>query len=360
MTGEIPQNTDRAMKGNQLSSPGVEVPGQRPGSPASGSEPQVDFPPVLNGLDYLVSVVEHLSDDATPRDLKYAVLHLQAGTEVLLKARLQQAHWTLVLQDLSAELRKSRKTPMSERFAGGNFVSCGIDETLKRLREVLGLDLNSEHLAAVAKLGQTRNALQHYGLTQSAPAVEAQAATVLNFLLAFLYEHLLPHLNAAEQAQVETTMEDIRHRLGTITQLIHTRMNGIKEALEPYANVTVDCPDCGMPALVAGTPVACRFCYRTWTDAESATADYMYADMVRRAALDPRDNEEALTHWCPRCDTPTIIDVERDWSFYLCLGCAAVFDTLIWCKKGCGSLIDPETNDFDICPACMTRLREGT
>ncbi|WP_261958315.1 hypothetical protein [Streptomyces nigrescens] len=60
----------------------------------------------------------------TPRDLKYAVLHLQAGTEVLLKARLRQAHWTLVLQDLSAELRKSRKTPVSERFASGNFVSC--------------------------------------------------------------------------------------------------------------------------------------------------------------------------------------------------------------------------------------------
>jgi hypothetical protein len=40
--------------------------------------------------------------------------------------------------------------------------------------------------------------------------------------------------------------------------------------------------------------------------------------MVRRAALDARDNEEALVQWYPTCDSPTIIAVERDgWSVYL-------------------------------------------
>jgi hypothetical protein len=50
--------------------------------------PTVDFPPVTNGMDYLCSVVEHLTGNPQPRDLKYAVLHLQAAAEVLLKARL--------------------------------------------------------------------------------------------------------------------------------------------------------------------------------------------------------------------------------------------------------------------------------
>ncbi|MFJ7146685.1 hypothetical protein ACIQVT_00400 [Streptomyces sp. NPDC100445] len=306
-------------------------------------------------------MVEQLSGEPTPRDLKYAVLHLQAGTEVLLKARLQQAHWTLIVQDLPAELRKTKKGPLRERVPIGSFASCGIDETLTRLREVVGLDLDSKHLAAVAKLGQTRNALQHYGLTQSAPAVEAQAATVLDFLLTFLHEHLLPHLDAPERVQVEAAMDDVRHRLGTITKLIQTRMNGLKEALAPCTDATVLCPDCGMPALVAGVPLSCRFCYRSWTDAECAAADYVYAEMVRKKAVDPLDNEEPQLYWCPTCDTPTIFDVERDgWLMYLCMSCAVVLDTLIWCRKGCGSLIDPKTNDFDICPACMARLQETT
>ncbi|MFD5074512.1 hypothetical protein [Streptomyces sp. NPDC058371] len=62
-----------------------QEPGRAAGEPGGG----VDFPPVENGLDYLLSVVEHLArppQDMTPRHLKYAVLHLQAATEVLLKS----------------------------------------------------------------------------------------------------------------------------------------------------------------------------------------------------------------------------------------------------------------------------------
>ncbi|WP_244302586.1 hypothetical protein [Streptomyces viridosporus] len=66
--------------------------------------PRVDFPPVPNGIDYLSEVVTRLARpdaEVSPRDLKYAVLHLQAATEVLVKARLQIAHWSLVVKDLS-------------------------------------------------------------------------------------------------------------------------------------------------------------------------------------------------------------------------------------------------------------------
>ncbi|MFJ5534146.1 hypothetical protein [Streptomyces sp. NPDC093261] len=80
--------------------PGREV--EHPGS-------EVYFPPVRNGLDYLVSVVEHLeagTERVSARDLKYAVLHLAAGAEVLLKARLQLEHWSLVFSD-PAKARRS-------------------------------------------------------------------------------------------------------------------------------------------------------------------------------------------------------------------------------------------------------------
>lgn len=78
----------------------------------------VSFPPVPNGVDYLVSVVELLSrdkGDPSPRDLKYAVLHLQAASEVLLKARLQIEHWTLVVKDAA----KTRKI----QYQAGDFES---------------------------------------------------------------------------------------------------------------------------------------------------------------------------------------------------------------------------------------------
>jgi hypothetical protein len=48
---------------------------------------KINFPPIQNGFDYLMSTVEHLRERPTARDLKYAVLHLQAAVEVLLKVR---------------------------------------------------------------------------------------------------------------------------------------------------------------------------------------------------------------------------------------------------------------------------------
>ncbi|MFJ8973646.1 hypothetical protein ACIRJ3_30560 [Streptomyces anulatus] len=47
-------------------------------------------------MDYLISAVEHLDSSPTARDLKYAVLHLQAATEVLFKARLIVQDWRLL------------------------------------------------------------------------------------------------------------------------------------------------------------------------------------------------------------------------------------------------------------------------
>lgn len=66
------------------------------------NRPDVDFRPVRNGMDYLLSTVTHLTGGQQPpgdRDLKYAVLHLHAATEVLLKARLVREHWSLVFSD---------------------------------------------------------------------------------------------------------------------------------------------------------------------------------------------------------------------------------------------------------------------
>ncbi|MGW0886006.1 hypothetical protein [Streptomyces sp. NPDC002671] len=63
---------------------------QRPGVATSSEQAgaQVHFPPIANGLDYLLSVTKHLvvdDEDATvtERALKYAILHLAAGAEVL-------------------------------------------------------------------------------------------------------------------------------------------------------------------------------------------------------------------------------------------------------------------------------------
>ncbi|MDH6544839.1 hypothetical protein [Streptomyces sp. SPB4] len=66
----------------------------------NGGVPEASFPPVQNGIDYLADVTGHPGlGQPSPRNLMYAVLHLQAAAEVLLKARPVQEHWSLVSND---------------------------------------------------------------------------------------------------------------------------------------------------------------------------------------------------------------------------------------------------------------------
>lgn len=59
----------------------------------------IEFPPLRNGVDYLQDAVRRLGATPSPTDLKYAVLHLHAGVEVLLKYRLICEDWRLILED---------------------------------------------------------------------------------------------------------------------------------------------------------------------------------------------------------------------------------------------------------------------
>lgn len=156
---------------------------------------RMHFPPVLNGMDYLVSVVENLAEgeDGAPssRGLKYAVLHLQAASEVLIKTRLVHEHWSLVFKDPG---RASR-----QKYEDGDFSSCELSEALNRLRDVVGITIDEKDKKSLEALSRSRNALQHYGLIAPARAVASRSVQVLDFLLRFIHEHLRPQLSEADR-----------------------------------------------------------------------------------------------------------------------------------------------------------------
>ncbi|WP_335932414.1 hypothetical protein [Streptomyces sp. PTD5-9] len=150
----------------------------------------VDFTPLRNAFDYLDSVFEHLANKPSPPDaraLKYAVLHLQAATEILLKARLIHEHWSLVYRD--------PKAASLSQFRASVFDSCSVEATIDRLEKVAEVLIEKKDRDAINSLTKTRNAFTHYGLTASAFALESQAAKVLAFLLPFATEQLVPKLD---------------------------------------------------------------------------------------------------------------------------------------------------------------------
>ncbi|MER5482548.1 hypothetical protein ABT024_04940 [Streptomyces sp. NPDC002812] len=241
----------------------------------------VDFPPVDNGLDYLVSVVDGLERDEYgerpgPRKLKYAVLHLQAAAEVLLKARLEIEHWTLVTENIT------NKKVSREKFEKGEFTSITPEEAVRRIREIVGEEISKEEAAGLDKLTKRRNALQHYRLTTTYEEIESLTAEVLVFLMRFLHESLLPRLTPAEHDRIKDDLTYVTGGTIRIQRYVTERMEQIRPALKGKDECIVQCPRCAQDAVLvtgngghrAAEAAKCLFCRTTWT-ADALATDYV-------------------------------------------------------------------------------------
>ncbi|WDO11251.1 hypothetical protein ME763_37695 (plasmid) [Streptomyces murinus] len=280
---------------------------------------ELDFPPIINGVDYLSLVVDLLAaaDPPGPRELKYAVLHLHAAAEVLLKARLQREHWTLVFDDPRKATRRA--------FESGNFTSCTMGETLTRLKEIAQVPFTTADQNTLKNLSRDRNALQHYGLTHNARAVEARAGQALDFLVRFIHDGLMPVLDDDEMtvsafpwAEMNTVTKGVR-KIGAYRTERRKRLLG---TLKDVKHRTLRCHECGEMALVIGD--RCHFCgFPIGGFHPEAVADMVL--VYRRIAEGGPDPQEMIEH-CPRCTfrslAPDITTAASDQPAPFCFRCA--------------------------------------
>ncbi|MGW0562913.1 hypothetical protein ACWDZ4_20395 [Streptomyces sp. NPDC003016] len=202
------------------------------------------FPIILNGLDYLLSSLTALAGTPQGRDLKYAVLHLQLGTETLLKARLELHDPRLVWTKPQAFDRARHRL--------GAFHSVGVVGALERLRDTVKIEnpIDPED-ADLEALGALRNRLTHYGASDTAAAVEARAVPVLKKLLAFIDAELLPNDDSDDAQAAADLMEEIRPLIGKFDSFVQQRLEEHAPALKSSADLTLRCLSCGHFMLIA-------------------------------------------------------------------------------------------------------------
>ncbi|MDL5199538.1 hypothetical protein [Streptomyces sp. ALI-76-A] len=315
---------------------------------AAGAE--MNYPPVRNGMDYLRSVVAHLDrEEPDERDLKYGVLHLQAATEVLLKALLVSFDWRQVFTkpDEADELA----------YRQGDFTSCKIDDAIKRLR-ARGVEIAPEDKAHITALAKQRNRLQHFGLTATAPAIEARAAQVLDFLIAFVNDHLRPGLTGAEAQHLDQQMYHVRQALPRIRGYSSIIMDRIKPELAGLEWYTLRCPDCLTWALLAeGGEVRCLFCETDW-DAEAFPSEYAAGVLGHSWSNDGTESD--LAPPCPECGAEALIGeaylaAAPEQAMQYCFGCSREFQGLESCLR-CSQLYQQGEDHVAICNDCLGSL----
>ena len=93
-----------------------------------------------NGMDFIISGILHLQkaesenveENIQGRELKYALLHLSSGIELVFKSRLNIEHWTYIFEDMNKASKNSYKD--------GSLKTADSNTAIDRLEKLIDVD----------------------------------------------------------------------------------------------------------------------------------------------------------------------------------------------------------------------------
>ncbi|MGB3443661.1 MAG: hypothetical protein WBA97_33405 [Actinophytocola sp.] len=323
---------------------------------SDASSGSLEFDPIVNGVDFLDSAISHLAESDDPRSLKYAVLHLQAAIEILVKVRLQREGIQHIFEDpYSADQNKLRQ---------GDFRSVTLTTAIKRLAKVADVQLSNPQRDALNSLNKERNKLQHFGSTSNHEVVTIRAAAALDVLSEFIQHHLVPDAPDEETEHLERAEELIAATLTTISAVHRARSTRIAPELDAWQGIIIHCPEC-MEVTWTFQPhdeaSHCRFCGHDWNQVEGTDAAEEYVSAVLGESR--YEAAKGRTGWsitdCPECELEALVAVATrdDPNSFLvkaCFACGFVTDGRLGSCGRCGrTTSDP---DDGICSYCLDDL----
>lgn len=312
--------------------------------PEESRRPDVSFSLLENGLDFVLSAVEHLSGTPSKQDLKYAVLHLYSGAVLILKERLLREDWKLLFANPEKANEKVFKT--------GTFRGPDLDQCLERLDDN-DIEVSEDHDRQLRLLADKRKRLEHFHFTDSTEAIIALTADVLNFLIEFISKELD---GVSFDATHTKLLESIRNKLTDFGAFVTARWKTISSEIAASDTITA-CPACLEKAWVIEDEIECMFCGYKINDSQSAADEYIERVMGESPYETEKDGGIWPRRKCPSCDWNSLVDLgytERGPQ-YICFQCGRT-----WMPEAlseCTRCEEPKKeNDMSICEDCFSEI----
>lgn len=206
--------------------------------------PKLQLDLIDNAIDFLLSAAENAELDE-PRAWKYGLLHLVDGVELVLKARLQEEHWSLLFQDVNKA--------SNEALARGDFQSVDLETCFKRLQGIAGVTISESEIRDLRSMGGVRNSARHFAIDIELEQLKSYLAKGLNFVLTFADANLQDGVPEDARAELYAHLQDFQ-------EFTSERMNSIKDVLDALDYATY-CDRCDQETvrLSENGPV-CLFC----------------------------------------------------------------------------------------------------
>jgi hypothetical protein len=279
---------------------------------------------------------------------KHALVSFAAGMELLLKARLLQEHWSLIVVG----------KPDLKNFKKGDFNSVGTKEALERLDTVIGEHVPKEAAAAFAQLIKHRNSVIHF--FHELDGDRFQQAAAKDMCLGWMY--LRARLKSwgpkfrefwLQIAQTDTAMKKVKTYLRVVFENIKPELEVLRKQGVEIAQ-RLNCSFEAAPVQVVKEPIwlqTCRVCaltinrvqiecgfcgrphyFNSWDHFQPIScecSESISQDDVRND-LDQSDPQNDNVINCGECSGAGTVIRHND--LYICIECATYGEDVYSCE----------------------------
>ena len=207
-----------------------------------------------NGMDFIISGILHLQkaesenveENIQGRELKYALLHLSSGIELVFKSRLNIEHWTYIFEDMNKASKKSYKD--------GSLKTADSNTAIDRLEKLCDYSFDEKQKMHLKKLREARNRFEHGYINNNPKAIENIINNAVKVIVDFLdknyQEFEIPSNMDLSEGLTDNERELFKKLTIEIKSLKNHHDDALKLAHSRAMNTTLEedlmeCPECG-------------------------------------------------------------------------------------------------------------------
>ncbi len=283
---------------------------------------------IENSFDFLESSIKY-SKGTENRDWKYALLNLASAIELMMKAVLEQEHWSLLFEDI----KKANKSIMEQ----GDFKSVNFDTAIERIKSIVGITFSPTDEKYIEKIRKKRNRITHFSVELHIEEVKSVVAKGIGIFI-----KLYKQTDTAEN--VEDKLHIINTELLGFQKYVKLRLAEIEKEISGMERpgIFLTCPSCLQETIVIDTKydeLCCKFC----------GAEFSYKDMASYAS-------DGYSGPCPACNNGALAYLSHagDSGEYICTKCdfSSEENYNIVCSSCENTYWDENGGESYLCEAC--------
>lgn len=267
-------------------------------------DPKVTFDLLENGLDFINEAVKLINSSSDHKRLKYAVLHLCSGVELIMKEVLKNKDWRFLFQEI--------KEAKPELLQSGDFESVSFKKSINRLESECKILINEDEKNTLIELRLKRNKIEHFKIDEKVSALKSLSAKILNFLIQFIYSNInLSNTSPLSKKYIRSLPKELLKFNSFVTQRnqqIRTKYN--QKVKENF--IAIKCPDCYQKTLFIDSQRTCLFC------------NYSNSPEILASEYNRTFHPTAQTlAKCTNCSTNSLIESDEN---IICLSCNNIIE----------------------------------